>query len=52
MAEEKKETKKKERETRPYKKKKPCPKCGAGVSLAEHKNRLACGRCGYLEVMK
>jgi len=25
----------------------PCPKCGAGVFMAEHKNRLTCGCCGY-----
>lgn len=24
-----------------------CPKCGAGVYMAEHKNRQACGKCGY-----
>ena len=51
MAEEKKEAKKK-RETKAYKKRKSCPKCGAGVFLAEHKNRLSCGRCGYLEVKR
>ncbi|RLF28210.1 MAG: 30S ribosomal protein S27ae [Thermoplasmata archaeon] len=26
-----------------------CPKCGEGVFLAEHKDRLSCGRCGYTE---
>ena len=26
-----------------------CPKCGDGVFLAEHKNRLSCGACGYTE---
>jgi ubiquitin-small subunit ribosomal protein S27Ae len=26
-----------------------CPKCGAGVFLAEHPDRLHCGRCGYVE---
>ena len=26
-----------------------CPKCGDGVFLAEHKNRLSCGNCGYTE---
>lgn len=26
-----------------------CPKCGPGVFLAEHKNRISCGRCGYTE---
>lgn len=28
---------------------KSCPKCGAGIFLAEHANRLSCGRCGYSE---
>lgn len=28
---------------------KSCPKCGPGVFLAEHKDRTACGRCGYTE---
>ena len=28
---------------------KSCPKCGSGVFLAEHENRRACGRCGYME---
>ena len=26
-----------------------CPKCGSGVRLAEHKDRRACGKCGYFE---
>lgn len=26
-----------------------CPKCGPGVFLAEHKDRNACGKCGYTE---
>ncbi|HEC89057.1 MAG TPA: 30S ribosomal protein S27ae [Thermoplasmatales archaeon] len=26
-----------------------CPKCGEGVFLAEHKDRLSCGKCGYTE---
>ncbi len=26
---------------------KPCPRCGPGTWLAEHKRRLYCGRCGY-----
>ena len=30
-------------------KKKVCPKCGEGVFLAEHKNRVSCGKCGYTE---
>ena len=28
---------------------KSCPKCGAGVYLAEHKDRSTCGKCGYME---
>lgn len=52
---EKKETKKpgasakKAKKTGPYKPKKNCPKCGAGVHLAEHKDRRSCGKCGYFE---
>ncbi len=57
MADEKKEktektkqTKKKEKKPpRPYKPGKNCPKCGAGVKLAEHANRRSCGKCGYFE---
>ena len=30
-------------------KNKNCPKCGAGVFLAEHKDRTTCGKCGYME---
>ncbi|MBU0586799.1 30S ribosomal protein S27ae [Candidatus Micrarchaeota archaeon] len=41
---------KKEKKKRgPYKAGKSCPKCGAGVKLAEHKNRNSCGKCGYFE---
>ncbi|MEM5797896.1 MAG: 30S ribosomal protein S27ae [Candidatus Aenigmatarchaeota archaeon] len=29
-----------------------CPRCGAGVFLAEHKGRLYCGRCAYTEIEK
>lgn len=25
----------------------PCPRCGEGVFMAIHKDRLACGTCGY-----
>lgn len=28
---------------------KACPKCGPGVFLAQHKDRVACGSCGYTE---
>ncbi len=31
---------------------KVCPRCGAGVFLAEHKDRYSCGKCGYTEFMK
>jgi len=27
-----------------------CPKCGAGVFMAKHKDRLTCGQCGYSEI--
>jgi ubiquitin-small subunit ribosomal protein S27Ae len=26
-----------------------CPKCGAGVFMANHKDRYSCGKCGYFE---
>ncbi len=26
-----------------------CPKCGSGVFLAKHKNRVSCGKCGYTQ---
>ncbi len=29
-----------------------CPRCGTGVFLAEHENRLTCGKCGYTEFKK
>ncbi|MEM3313376.1 MAG: 30S ribosomal protein S27ae [Thermoplasmatales archaeon] len=28
-----------------------CPKCGPGVFLAKHSDRLTCGRCGYSELI-
>lgn len=31
------------------KKNKDCPKCGPGFALAEHKDRVSCGKCGYTE---
>ncbi|MHC1579554.1 MAG: 30S ribosomal protein S27ae [Candidatus Alkanophagales archaeon] len=27
----------------------PCPRCGEGVFLAEHPDRRSCGKCGYTE---
>ncbi|MDD1705200.1 MAG: 30S ribosomal protein S27ae [Methanoregula sp.] len=32
--------------------KKFCPRCGPGVMMAEHKDRIACGKCGYTEFKK
>ncbi len=32
-------------------KRKFCPKC-EGVFLAQHEDRLSCGRCGYTEPIK
>lgn len=29
-----------------------CPRCGDGVFLASHANRLSCGKCGYTEYKK
>jgi small subunit ribosomal protein S27Ae len=29
-----------------------CPKCGEGVFMAEHVNRISCGKCGYTEFKK
>ena len=29
-----------------------CPKCGTGVFLAGHKDRMTCGNCGYMEAKK
>jgi len=40
---------KKKKTFKAYEKKKTCPKCGQGVHLAEHKDRRACGKCGYFE---
>ena len=40
---------KKEKKWKPYKPGRFCPKCGAGVRLAEHKDRWSCGKCGYYE---
>ena len=29
-----------------------CPRCGPGVLMAEHNDRVSCGRCGYTEFRK
>ncbi len=26
-----------------------CPRCGPGTLLAQHKDRVTCGKCGYSE---
>ncbi|MEK6844225.1 MAG: 30S ribosomal protein S27ae [Nanoarchaeota archaeon] len=31
---------------------KSCPRCGAGIFLANHKDRLSCGKCKYTEFLK
>ena len=28
---------------------KECAKCGPGIFMANHKDRFACGKCGYTE---
>lgn len=30
-------------------KKTSCPKCGAGVFMAEHEDRQSCGKCGFTQ---
>jgi small subunit ribosomal protein S27Ae len=30
----------------------PCPRCGPGNWLANHKGRVYCGKCGYTEFEK
>jgi len=32
--------------------KKYCPRCGPGVMMADHKDRVSCGKCGYTEFKK
>lgn len=32
-------------------KQKTCPKCGAGVFMAKHKDRHTCGSCSYSEFL-
>lgn len=31
---------------------KSCPRCGAGIFLAGHKDRAHCGKCSYTEFVK
>ncbi len=34
------------------KKSKNCPRCGPGIFLAIHKDRLSCGKCKYTEFVQ
>jgi small subunit ribosomal protein S27Ae len=34
------------------KKAKTCPRCGQGTFLAQHKDRVHCGKCNYTEFTK
>ena len=63
MADAKKGGKKKKLSSKKYKcytisgsnltrKNKFCPKCGVGVFMARHGNRLTCGKCSYTEFLK
>jgi ubiquitin-small subunit ribosomal protein S27Ae len=31
---------------------KECPRCGRGVFLGEHRDRMTCGKCGYTSFKK
>jgi ubiquitin-small subunit ribosomal protein S27Ae len=33
-------------------KNKTCPKCGPGMFLGTHKDRVVCGKCSYVEYIK
>ena len=33
-------------------KRRDCPKCGAGVFMAVHSDLVSCGACGYTEFKK
>jgi len=37
------------KEDKAERKNRSCPKCGPGIFLAGHKDRLTCGKCGYTE---
>lgn len=32
-------------------KNKHCPKCGKGIFMGKHQNRLVCGKCRYVEYL-
>lgn len=34
------------------KKNRTCPKCGPGMFMGKHKDRIVCGKCGYVEYGK
>ena len=38
--------------SRMVRQKRDCPKCGAGVFMAQHADRVSCGKCGYTEFKK
>ncbi len=40
------------KEGKATKKGQTCPRCGDGVFLASHKDRVSCGKCGYTEYKK
>ncbi|MGQ9720845.1 MAG: 30S ribosomal protein S27ae [Candidatus Jordarchaeum sp.] len=29
-----------------------CPRCGSGIFMANHYDRMSCGKCGYTEFKK
>ncbi len=33
-------------------KRRSCPKCGTGTFMAQHKDRVVCGSCSYMESTK
>ncbi|MDP3734637.1 MAG: 30S ribosomal protein S27ae [Nanoarchaeota archaeon] len=33
-------------------KNKSCPKCGLGMFMAQHKDRIVCGKCHYCEFLQ
>ena len=35
-----------------FKRSRMCPRCGAGIFLANHGNRLHCGKCNYTEFLE
>lgn len=33
-------------------KNKTCPKCGPGMFMGKHKDRVVCGKCSYVEYLR